>query len=94
MRSAAQTNRSRTEGRDGRAGRDAENRPSHSPSDELPDVMTVPELAALLRISEKTVYALISGKRITHIRVLRCVRFLKTDVLRYVQENRVSASEE
>ena len=57
-------------------------------------MMTVPELAALLRISEKSVYALISGKRITHIRVLRCVRFLKTDVLRYVQENRVSASED
>ena len=57
-------------------------------------MMTVPELAALLRISEKTVYALISGKRITHIRVLRCVRFLRSDVLRYMQENRVSASEE
>ena len=56
--------------------------------------MTVPELAAFLRISEKSVYALISGKRITHIRVLRRVRFLKTDVLRFVQENRVSASEE
>ena len=57
-------------------------------------MITVPELAALLRISEKTVYALISGKRITHIRVLRCVRFLRSDVLRYMQENRVSASEE
>ena len=57
-------------------------------------MMTVPELAAFLRISEKSVYALISGKRITHIRVLRCVRFLKTDVLRHMQENRVSVSEE
>jgi excisionase family DNA binding protein len=63
-------------------------------SDALPDVLTVPELAEFLRISEKSVYALISGKRITHIRVLRRVRFLKTDVLRYMQENRVSASEE
>jgi len=69
-------------------------RSSGRPSDELPDVFTVLELAEFLRISPKTVYALISGKRITHIRVLRCVRFLKTDVLRYVQENRVSASEE
>jgi len=56
--------------------------------------MTVPELAAFLRISEKSVYALISGKRITHIRVLSCVRFLKADVLRYMKENRVSASKE
>jgi excisionase family DNA binding protein len=76
------------------SSREAEARSSHSPSNELPDVMTVPELAAFLRISEKSVYALISGKRITHVRVLSCVRFLKTDVLRYMQENRVSASEE
>jgi excisionase family DNA binding protein len=69
-------------------------RSSRPMSDALPDVLTVPELAEFLRISEKSVYALISGKRITHIRVLRRVRFLKTDVLRYVQENRVSASEE
>ena len=72
-----------------------EGAPSSRPmSDALPDVLTVPELAEFLRISEKSVYALISGKRITHIRVLRRVRFLKTDVLRYMQENRVSASEE
>ena len=63
-------------------------------SNELPHVLTVPELAEFLRISEKSVYALISGKHIPHVRVLRRVRFLKTDVLRYVQENRVSASEE
>lgn len=69
-------------------------RSSRPTSDELPPVLTVPELAEFLRISEKSVYALISGKRITHIRVLRRVRFLKNDVLRYVQENRVSASEE
>jgi excisionase family DNA binding protein len=69
-------------------------RSSRPMSDELPDVLTVPELAEFLRISEKSVYALISGKRITHIRVLRRVRFLKTDVLLYMQENRVSASEE
>jgi excisionase family DNA binding protein len=69
-------------------------RSSRPMSDALPDVLTVPELAEFLRISEKSVYALISGKRITHIRVLRRVRFLKTDVLRYMQENRVSASEE
>ena len=69
-------------------------RSSPSNPEELPDVMTVPELAAFLRISEKSVYALVSGKRITHMKVLRCVRFLKRDVLRYLQENRVSASEE
>jgi len=63
-------------------------------SDELPHVLTVPELAEFLRISEKSVYALISGQQIPHVRVLRRVRFLKTDVLRFVQENRVSASEE
>ncbi|MFA9410279.1 MAG: helix-turn-helix domain-containing protein, partial [Deltaproteobacteria bacterium] len=72
-----------------------EGAPSSRPrSDELPHVLTVPELAEFLRISEKSVYALISGKHIPHIRVLRRVRFLKTDVLRFVQENRVSASEE
>lgn len=69
-------------------------RSSRPRSDELPHVLTVPELAEFLRISEKSVYALISGKHIPHVRVLRRVRFLKTDVLRYVQENRVSASEE
>jgi|GEM_PF-1553758 len=72
-----------------------EGAPSSRPrSDELPHVLTVPELAEFLRISEKSVYALISGKHIPHVRVLRRVRFLKNDVLRYVQENRVSASEE
>ena len=69
-------------------------RSSRPTSDALPDVLTVPDLAEFLRISEKSVYALISGKHIPHIRVLRRVRFLKTDVLRFVQENRVSASEE
>ena len=69
-------------------------RSSRPTSGELPQVLTVPELAEFLRISEKSVYALISGKHIPHVRVLRRVRFLKTDVLRYVQENRVSASEE
>jgi len=60
----------------------------------LPNVMTVPELAEFLRVSEKSIYALISSKRIPHIRVLNRVRFLRADVLRYVQENRVSASVE
>ena len=69
-------------------------RSSRPTSGELPQVLTVSELAEFLRISEKSVYALISGKHIPHVRVLRRVRFLKTDVLRFVQENRVSASEE
>lgn len=69
-------------------------RSSHSDPEELPDVITVQELAAFLRVSKKSVYGLVSGKRITHVKVLRCVRFLKRDVLGYLQENRVSASEE
>lgn len=69
-------------------------RSSRPRPDELPHVLTVSELAEFLRISEKSVYALISAKHIPHVRVLRRVRFLKTDVLQYVQENRVSASEE
>ena len=84
------TNQSAPDERPGRH----QSRSSSSNPDELPDVITVPELAAFLRVSEKSVYTLVSGRRIPHMKVLRCVRFLKADVLRYLQENRVSASEE
>jgi len=58
------------------------------------ELLTVPEIAALLRFTVKGVYALVESRRIPFVRVSNRVRFLRSDVLRWLQENRVPASEE
>lgn len=59
----------------------------------IDSLLTVPEVAALLRLTRKGVYALIEARRIPFIRVSNRVRFCQSDVIRWLQENRVPASE-
>jgi excisionase family DNA binding protein len=59
---------------------------------ELPPLLTVEELAKLLRLTTKGVYALVESRRIAFVRVSNRVRFLRKDVLAWLQGNRVSAS--
>lgn len=57
------------------------------------ELLTVSEVAALLRLTPKGVYALVEGRRIPFIRVSNRLRFVLTDVTRWIQENRVPAVE-
>lgn len=56
-------------------------------------LLTVPEVAAMLRLTRKGIYSLIEARRIPFIRVSNRVRFCQGDVLRYVSENRVPSVE-
>jgi|GEM_PF-2411668 len=60
---------------------------------ELEALLTVADVAALLRLTEKGVYSLIESRRIPFVRVSNRVRFLPRDVRSWLQENRVPASE-
>ncbi len=62
--------------------------------EQLPILLTVEELAQLLRLTRKGVYGLVSQRRIPHLKVGRVVRFKRTDVLDWLQGNRVAALEE
>lgn len=57
----------------------------------FPELLTVKELAALLRISHRGEYRLVEKRRIPFHRVLRTLRFSSDDVLVYLGKNRVEA---
>lgn len=57
------------------------------------ELLTVPEVAALLRFTEKSVYAMVSARRIPFVRIGNRLRFERAAVLRWVSESRVPASE-
>ena len=57
------------------------------------DLLTVPEVADWLRFTTKGVYAMVEARRIPFIKVSNRVRFRRADVLAWLQENRVPASE-
>lgn len=59
----------------------------------MTDLLTVPEVAALLRLTVKGVYGLVEGRRIPHFKVGNRVRFDREDVVRWLSENRVPAME-
>ena len=72
----------------------ADARPDQDANRLLEPLMTVPQLAELLQLTRKGVYALIEARRIPFVRVSNRVRFLRSDVIRWLRENRVPASEE
>lgn len=59
--------------------------------DEL--LLTVPEVAAILRLTEKGVYAMVAARRIPFLKISNRVRFLRADVVSWLSESRVPASE-
>lgn len=50
----------------------------------LQPLLTVGEVAALLRLSNKTVQRLVASRRLPCVRIGRRVRFTAADVLRFV----------
>lgn len=65
--------------------------PSAPAADE--QLLTVPEVATLLRLTVKGIYAMVEARRIPFVRVSNRVRFVRSDVVRWLSENRVPASE-
>ena len=47
-------------------------------------LLTVREVAAFLRLHEKTIYDLVERGAIPHLRLGRCVRFSLEDVIRWL----------
>ena len=52
--------------------------------DTCPALMTVPELARVLRIGRNTAYRLVAEKKIPALKIGRQVRIYRDDVIRYV----------
>jgi excisionase family DNA binding protein len=59
----------------------------------LPSILTVADVAVLLRLTPKGVYALVEARRISFVRVSNRLRFFRDDVIAWLQENRVPATE-
>jgi excisionase family DNA binding protein len=56
-------------------------------------LLTVVEVAALLRMTPKAVYYLVEMRRIPHVKIGRSLRFQRDDVLAWVTKNRVPSLE-
>ena len=55
------------------------------------ELLTVTEVAKLLRLTPKGVYAMISARRIPFVRVSNRVRFIRSELHRWLEGNRVDA---
>lgn len=69
-----------------------------TPPDELPpnaplELLTVEEVAQLLRMPRKSVYHLVSLRRIPVVRLGRALRFQRADVIALIERNRVPSLE-
>jgi excisionase family DNA binding protein len=53
-------------------------------------LLTIREVAELLRLTPKGVYAMVAARRIPFVRVSNRVRFLRGDVERWLDGNRVA----
>ncbi len=60
----------------------------HAPA---PDVLTVAEVAALLKISIPSVRRLQQRRQIPFVKVGGCVRFMSADIAAYLGKRRVSS---
>lgn len=57
------------------------------------DLLTVREVATMLRLTEKGVYNLVAARRIPYVKISNRVRFLASDVVEWLRRHRVAASE-
>lgn len=55
------------------------------------DLLTIPEVAKLLRMSVSNVRRLQQGRKIPFFKIGGCIRFSKDDVFTYLGEQRVGA---
>ena len=65
-----------------------------SENPKMVNLLTVPEVAEMLRLTSKGVYSLVAARRIPFIRVSNRLRFQKDDVVRWLEQNRVPARED
>jgi excisionase family DNA binding protein len=67
----------------------APNRPLRPPvpKDAGTEVLTVPEAASYLRVSQKTIQRLISGGKLKAFSVGRAIRIRRTELQRFIDEN-------
>ena len=56
-------------------------------------LLTVHDVAELLRLTKKGVYAMVEARRIPFIRVSNRLRFRRSDVLGWLEKNRVPSLE-
>jgi excisionase family DNA binding protein len=57
---------------------------SRSARRELQPLLTLPEVAVLLRLSEKTIRRLLAARRLPCVRLGRQLRFVQSDIVRWV----------
>jgi len=57
----------------------------HSALDNVPELMTLDEVAIFLRFAKSTIYRLIDSRRLKCFKVAGSYRFNKSDVLEFVQ---------
>lgn len=56
-------------------------------SHELPDLMTLEEVAGFLRFAKSTIYRLIDSRKLKCFKLSGSYRFNKADVIEYVENN-------
>lgn len=56
-------------------------------------LLTVREVAALLRLTEAGVYSLVAQRKIPHFKISNRVRFTRSDVVAWLERNRVPSRE-
>lgn len=56
---------------------------------DLPDLLTVPEVAKLLRCSRGSIYKRIERRQIPHIRLGRTILFRRVEIEKYLNDHTV-----
>ena len=62
---------------------------TRAPSLSSSDLLTVEEVALLLRLTPKGIYAMTSGRRIPFVRISNRVRFRRGEIERWLDESHV-----
>ena len=52
-------------------------------------ILTVPEVAFYLKLSDSKVYAMIQSKKIPHIKIGRNVRIRENDLRKWIEKNMI-----